>query len=76
MSASHPAWCSDHYTDDKSSVHRSKLIAWGAGHVRLEDYGDGVRVYLDVPIWLRPDSARLLASALLDAADLVQGTDR
>jgi hypothetical protein len=68
----HPAWCTDHFhpTDlDASSVHRSALVAWGAGHLRLEDYGDGPRVYLDFdePIWLRPDSARLLASALLDA---------
>jgi hypothetical protein len=82
-----PAWCTRHFYPtamDSNSVHRSAPIAWGDGStIVIEDDGvygltiavDG-RVDYDEHMLLSPGRARLLASALLDAANTVDGLDR
>jgi hypothetical protein len=75
----HPSWCTEHWFPtelDPSSWHQSAPIHWGGGDVRLVDDGKGPRVYVNVSVNIdfdiSPDAARLLASALLDAANLAQ----
>jgi hypothetical protein len=82
-----PAWCTRHFYPtalDCNPVHRSAAITWGTGSALVieesERYGiticvDGSVDY-DEHMLLSPAGARVLASALLDAANTVDGLDR